>query len=93
MINNVTFEPEDNCYVFNCPHCDNIVQVEKNQVNCKIFRHGQYKHNGEQVPPHSPKELCDQLVSSGTIYGCGKPFKLIPNEQGIITKVEICGYI
>ena len=93
MINKVIFSQADNCYVFNCPHCDNLIQVEKNQVNCKIFRHGQYKHNGEQLPPHSSKQLCDELLASGTIHGCGKPFKLVPDEQGIITTVEICDYI
>ena len=93
MINKVIFSQTDNCYVFNCPHCDNLIQVEKNQVNCKIFRHGQYKNNGEQLPPHSPKQLCDELSASGAIHGCGKPFKLIPDEQGIITTVEICDYI
>lgn len=93
MINKVIFSQADNCYVFNCPHCDNLIQVEKNQVNCKIFRHGQYKHNGEQLAPHTPKQLCDELSESGAIHGCGKPFKLVPDEQGIIATVEICDYI
>jgi hypothetical protein len=35
---------EDDCYVFECPHCDVPIQVEGNQVNCRIFRHGQMKN-------------------------------------------------
>ena len=93
MINKVIFSQADNCYLFNCPHCDNLIQVEKNQTNCKIFRHGQFKSTGEQLPPHSSKQLCDQVAASGSIHGCGKPFRLVPDDNGIITTVEICDYI
>jgi len=90
---NVTFQQEDNCYVFNCPHCDSLIQVEKNQVNCTIFRHGQYKSTGEQIPPHSSKEICDSLVKQNLIYGCGKPFKLLLDSNNIVSHAEICDYI
>ena len=42
--NEVQYVPEDNSYVFNCPHCENPVQVQRDQVNCQIFRHGQMKN-------------------------------------------------
>jgi len=35
---------DDDCYIFECPHCGVPVQVEGNQVNCRIFRHGQMKN-------------------------------------------------
>lgn len=35
---------DSNCYVFECPHCGIPIQVEDNQVNCHIFRHGQTKN-------------------------------------------------
>jgi hypothetical protein len=35
------------------------------------------KHSGQQVDPHASKEVCDELAASGSIIGCGKPFKLI----------------
>ena len=34
----------DNCYIFECPTCSVPIQVEGNQVNCRIFRHGQLKN-------------------------------------------------
>lgn len=61
-------------FVVICPHCHEDVIIE--EINCAIFRHGIFKHNYEQIPPHSPKELCDQWVEQGLIYGCGKPFRL-----------------
>jgi hypothetical protein len=53
-----------------CPHCQEYVIIEK--LNCGIFRHGIYKRNGKQIPPHSSKEICDNLIKTNTIYGCGK---------------------
>jgi len=29
-------------YYFNCPHCGDLTQVLKVQVNCKIFRHAMF---------------------------------------------------
>ena len=40
----VSWIADDNCYMFQCPHCDVPIQVEANQVNCRIFRHGQMKN-------------------------------------------------
>ena len=89
----VVFIPEDNTYVFSCPHCLNNIQVKQDEVNCSIFRHGVYRNNFEPIPPHSSRETCDQLYSNGIIYGCGKPFQLFKNETGIVTDVRICDYI
>ncbi len=33
-----------NGYMFDCPHCSAPIQVNENEVNCRIFRHGQYKN-------------------------------------------------
>ena len=30
-------------YSFVCPHCLNDITVYKNDLNCRIFRHGIYK--------------------------------------------------
>lgn len=70
---------------YECPHCGGPIEII--EVNCAIFRHGQYKSSGEQLEPHAPKELCDQVVKDGLINGCGKPFKLVNN------KLEKCDYI
>lgn len=72
---------------FCCPHCFEYVIVKKNEVNCKIFRHGAMKNGGIQIPPHLPKEQCDMLSEKGIIYGCGKPFYMDGKN------VSVCGYI
>lgn len=72
-----------------CPHCKDFVEIL--QINCSIFRHGVYKHNNVQINPHSPKELCDHLLKTDQIYGCGKPFRLI--YDGKEYSAIICDYI
>ena len=83
----ISFDPQNNTYLFNCPHCGSMIQVEKNQIRCTIFRHGYYKETNQQIPPHGSKQLCDQLFSQGKIYGCGKPFRFDGK------KVQKCDYI
>lgn len=86
-------------YMFTCPHCDMWTEVPVNQVNCHIFRHAflvQKLPNGgiillNQLNPHAPKQVCDQLKSEGKIVGCGKPFKFIRKNDKYV--VESCGYI
>lgn len=73
-------------YIFECPHCKGIVQVYPDDIRCTIFRHGIYK-DGTPLPPHSSKELCDEVVRLDKIYGCGKPFIFNGKE------VKKCGYI
>ena len=64
----------DNDIIVSCPHCKDYILVEK--LNCHIFRHGIFINNGEQISPHSTKEMCDYFVSNNMIYGCdhGVPF-------------------
>ncbi len=75
--------------IIQCPHCKEFIIIE--QINCAIFRHGYLKNNQKQIDPHATKELCDYYVRENLIYGCGKPFKLILNNN----KLEsiICDYI
>ena len=88
---NVTFLNESNLYQFTCPYCDISIQVEKNQLNCKIFRCGIMKNGGTQVNPHSSKTECDHLVDKNLVWGCCKPFKFVEYENN--NYVEICEYI
>jgi len=46
-------------------------------------------NQGGQIPPHSSKIVCDQLLLDGLIWGCGKPFLLSENIE-YVTK---CDYI
>ena len=73
-----------------CPHCNEYIIIEK--INCGIFRHGIFKNNGNQIDPHSCKADCDKYVKNDLIYGCGKPFRVIINEDGNFI-IEICEYI
>jgi hypothetical protein len=89
----VYFSETDQCYFFQCPHCLAGVQVMKNDVACKIFRHGAYRRAGfPQIPPHLPRTQCEALAKSGLIVGCGKPFLFVfgPDNHN---HVEICDYI
>lgn len=74
-------------YHFQCPHCGEYVQVLVGEIRCTIFRHGVFKHSGEQMNPHTPKYQCDLAYEQGAIYGCGRPFIFDGNH------VMICGYI
>jgi hypothetical protein len=59
-----------------CPHCQQWIEILA--INCAIFRCGIYRQTGEQLPPHLSKEECDRVAEQQLIYGCGKPFKVIP---------------
>lgn len=78
-------------YVFTCPHCQGSIIVAPHELNCRIFRHGVYKHNGEQIPPHTAKEECDRLIASHAIDGCGRPFRI--EGDGPSATAVICDYI
>ncbi len=77
--------------IISCPHCDKNILIMENEINCAIFRHGSYKKNLQQMNPHEKKEECDRLAQENLIYGCGKPFRLIKEEN--IYKAIICDYI
>ena len=72
---------------FECPHCHLMVQVSQNAINCKIFRHGNYKDTFESIPPHASQLTCEELIREGKITGCGKPFLF---DGTMVTK---CDYI
>jgi hypothetical protein len=76
---------------FICPHCEGVIQVLRSEVNCCIFRHGQFKDSGQQIPPHSSKIDCDIWAEQNRIWGCGKPFRIHELDNKWIA--EICDYI
>ena len=77
----------ENYLIIQCPHCNELIQIFKNEINCSIFRHGVLKSNMQQINPHLNKIECDNLYNNNLIYGCGKPFKIVND------KAEICDYI
>ena len=83
---------KESIIITNCPHCTTMVVVNKEDINCAIFRHGILKETGKQIDPHASKDLCDALAREGRIYGCGKPFKLV-RKDSLEWKIEKCDYI
>lgn len=83
-------EQEISDFIIECPNCKESILIEK--LNCCIFRHGTLKNSGKQIDPHASKDLCDFYVEKQLIYGCGKPFKIIKNDNNELIAV-ICGYI
>jgi len=83
-------------YVFICLHCQEPFVISHVDFNCRILRHGVYKHNMQPIPPHASKEECDAFVRGGLIFGCGRPLQIIHKKTGedIPTyEVIICEYI
>jgi hypothetical protein len=75
--------------IVKCPHCNDDILIE--QINCAIFRHGAFRSNMMQIPPHLPKSQCDELYEKQHIYGCGKPFRLVfKNDKH---EAEVCDYL
>tara|TARA_Y100000816_G_scaffold150197_1_gene106879 strand:- start:1083 stop:1349 length:267 start_codon:yes stop_codon:yes gene_type:complete len=87
----------DDTILLVCPHCESMMELIKSQINCAIYRHGVYKSTGQQIDPHAKKEICDKLVETDSIYGCGKPFKLFQNKNPISKTIEYyvekCDYV
>jgi uncharacterized C2H2 Zn-finger protein len=80
-----------NYIIVECPHCKNMIYIEKKDFNCHIFRHGILKATNKQIGPHLDKASCDNLKKKDLIYGCSKPFKLIQIDNNY--KTIICDYI
>jgi len=75
--------------IVSCPHCNEYILIEK--INCGIFRHGIFKNNEKQIDPHSNKEICDYYIQNNMIYGCGKPFQILLENN--IIKLVTCDYL
>lgn len=88
----IIYVPEDKTYVFECPHCNLMIQVSQQQVICKTFRHGVMKDTMKQIPPHTKKDECERLKNADLIYGCGKPFKMFKSHKKY-AYVDVCDYI
>lgn len=79
---------EEKLYRFLCPNClTTVIEVEKDQINCKIFRCGVVKATGKQIGPHTKEAECNRFREEGLVWGCARPFRF----DG--TTVQKCGYI
>jgi len=70
---------EVSLYRFECPWCCGNIEVEKNQLNSRVFRHAVSK-SGTPVDPHCPEKVMKQLIAEG-INGCGMPFNVIDTRS------------
>jgi hypothetical protein len=77
--------------LFTCCHCNEHFIINTQYFNCNIIRHGVYKKTLVQINPHSSRSVCDELLENNKIIGCGKPLKIVKNEDTWV--VEICDYI
>jgi len=73
-----------------CPNCNDYLVIK--ELNCGIFRHAILKTTGEQIDPHSSKEVCEDMIKMDLIYGCGKPFQILVLENGK-WNIQLCDYI
>ena len=80
--------PVPNFYEFECCRCGQAFIVERDQLNCRIFRCGIIKTSGVQLEPHATRGVCEYYYNNGLLYGCGKPFRIDDNLQ-----VVKCDYI
>ncbi len=82
-------------HTFTCLHCNEPFVVAHNEFNCRILRHGVFKHNLQPINPHSSKEECDKYVRDGVIFGCGRPLQIIDSSGGGggTYRVIVCDYI
>jgi hypothetical protein len=70
-----------------CPHCNDFILIE--ELNCCIFRHGVFIKNNKQMDQHASEELCNYYIKKKKIYGCGKPYQIIiQDEKYIAIKCE-----
>jgi hypothetical protein len=44
----------------------------------------------EQIPPHEPKERCEEWVKNPDIVGCCKPYEIVERNNGFW--VQSCEY-
>jgi hypothetical protein len=81
-------------HVFTCLHCNEPFIVSDNEFNCRILRHGVYKHNLQPIHPHATKEECDALLRDHAIYGCAGPLQIIEKaSSSSLYDIRICDYI
>jgi len=91
----IVFDYDSKAFIFECPHCNGIIEVKKTQIASKVCRHAVLKSTGKPINPHAPKEECLKLVEDDLIWGCGKPFRFIKDKTKSTgwSHVETCEYI
>lgn len=81
---------EGDLLIYECPHCSLVITTAVHELNCRIFRHGFDVKKREQIPPHEPKERCEEWVKNPEIVGCCKPYEIV--ERNNQFWVQSCEY-
>jgi hypothetical protein len=93
IIKPIISDPKDPYLIFECPVCNLLIQVNKNETNCCIFRHAVYKETYDQVSPHINKITCEELLDNDKVFGCCKPFYFIKASNINESNIIMCDYI
>ena len=86
----VKYDEDTKVFIYKCPHCKEFIITDKNQLNCKIFRHGVHIKTLKQINSHAKKTVCDKLKKNNLIYGCGKPYEIKHIKGKYVA--DICKY-
>ena len=76
--------------IYPCPQCSLYITTAIHELNCRIFRHGFHVKQNLQIPPHEPKEICEQWASSPDVVGSCKPYEIISRDNMFV--VQACDY-
>ncbi len=76
--------------VYNCPHCNDMIITQLDELNCCIFRHGFNIVTGQQIPQHASEAECQDFSANKDIIGCCKPYEII--KTGLTYTAQKCIY-
>ena len=78
---------ESHTIFVSCPYCDGTVEI--NETNKMYFRHGIFKSTGMPMQSEIKDDICNQIIKSNAIYGCGKKFIILKSYD---SNGNIIGY-
>ena len=57
-----------------CPYCEGFIQINKKDLNCRVFRHGVHTITKTGIDPHLSEVNVDILIQKNLLLGCGRQF-------------------
>lgn len=65
---------------FVCPHCESGVVMLESEIACRRAIHAVLRDSFQQVNPHAPRSLCEQLLKENKVFGCCRSIEIVGNE-------------
>lgn len=65
----------DKYIVIQCHHCSKLIVKPKSLLN-QPYRHCVWRGDGKDVGIDITEEECNELISKGLVFGCGKIISL-----------------